>query len=360
MIRSTLLSFAVLISAAAAAGEPVLKTEFIYESAPFPSCHASTIEETPAGLVTAWFGGTDEKDPDVGIWVSRLEGEKWSAPVEVANGVQYLKPDGTAHRHPTWNPVLFQPKQGPLQLYYKCGPNPDAWWGMMTTSTDHGKTWAIPHRLPEGIDGPVKNKPVQLPNGDIFSPCSTEHDGWRVHFERTSDLGKTWWRSGPVNDGKDISAIQPSILFTGGENLIALGRTRQSKIFQVASADMGRTWGEMTLTNLPNPSSGTDAVTLKDGRHLLIYNHCIRGGLTSSGSRSPLNLAISKDGITWQAALVLENEPKREFSYPAIIQTSDGMVHATWTWHRKKIKHAVIDPTKLQPQDMVNGEWPKP
>ncbi len=360
MIRLLSCLSAAIFFSTALAEEAVLVSEFIYETAPFPSCHASTIVETGGGLVTAWFGGTDEKDPDVGIWVSRRGNGKWTPPVEVANGIQYLKPDGSAHRHPTWNPVLFQPREGPLLLFYKCGPAPDKWWGMMTTSTDRGKTWTTPHRLPQGIDGPVKNKPVQLPGGEILCGSSTEHDGWLVHFERTADLGKTWTRTGPLNTGKSISAIQPSILLTGGDSLMALGRTRQNRIFQVRSTDMGRTWSELTLTNLPNPSSGTDAVTLKDGRHLLIYNHTtLPSGRTSGGTRSPLNLAISKDGTTWQAAVVLENEPGKEFSYPAVIQTADGMVHATWTWHRKRIKHTVIDPAKLQGRDMPNGEWPK-
>jgi predicted neuraminidase len=325
----------------------LLKSEFLYETAPFPSCHASTIAEpTGGGLVTAWFGGTAEKNPDVGIWVARLEGGRWTAPVEVANGVQ---PDG--QRHPTWNPVLFQPKTGPLLLFYKVGPTPSTWWGMLRTSSDGGKSWSAASRIPGECVGPIKNKPVQLPNGDILSPSSSEHDGWRVHFERSRDLGKTWDMIGPVNDGKAVSAIQPSILFLGGDNLLALGRTRQGKLFQVGSTDLGKSWGAMTLTALPNPSSGTDAVTLQDGRHLLIYNHTPKG-------RSPLNLALSADAKTWQAALVLESNPG-EYSYPALIQTRDGLVHATYTWKRQKVKHVVIDPAKLEPRAMVNGEWPK-
>lgn len=325
----------------------LLKSEFLYETAPFPSCHASTIAEpTGGGLVTAWFGGTAEKNPDVGIWLARLEGGRWTAPVEVANGVQ---PDG--QRHPTWNPVLFQPKTGPLLLFYKVGPTPSTWWGMLRTSSDGGKSWSAASRIPGECVGPIKNKPVQLPNGDILSPSSSEHDGWRVHFERSRDLGKTWDMIGPVNDGKAVSAIQPSILFLGGDNLLALGRTRQGKLFQVGSTDLGKSWGAMTLTALPNPSSGTDAVTLQDGRHLLIYNHTPKG-------RSPLNLALSADAKTWQAALVLESNPG-EYSYPAIIQTRDGLVHATYTWKRQKVKHVVIDPAKLEPRAMVNGEWPK-
>jgi len=348
-----------LCSLTTRADDALLKSEFIYETAPFPSCHASTIAETPAGLVAAWFGGTGEKHPDVGIWVSRHVDGKWTAPVEAANGVQEVPPGGKPRRFPTWNPVLFQPKKGPLLLFYKCGPDPDSWWGMMTESTDSGKTWAAPRRLPDNMIGPVKNKPVQLPNGDLLCASSSEDHGWRVHFERTRDLGKTWTTTGPLNDGKAIGAIQPGILFTGGDNLLAIGRTRQNKLFQITSPDMGKTWGPMMLGTLPNPNSGIDAVTLKDGRHLIIYNHV--PGLPGlwGGKRSPLNLAVSKDGLTWQAALVLENERGAEFSYPAIIQTSDGLVHMTWTWKRKKVKHAVIDPAKLTLRDMVNGEWPK-
>ncbi len=317
----------------------VLKSEFVYETAPFPSCHASTIAETAKGtLVAAWFGGKYEKHPEVGVWVSRQVEGRWTAPVEVANGVQYEKSDGSVHQHPCWNPVLFQPKSGPLLLFYKVGPSPSTWWGMLMTSDDGGATWSTPRRLPEHIDGPVKNKPVQLPNGDLLCPSSTEADGWRVHFERTSDLGRTWQRTGPVNDGKEFGAIQPSILFLGGEKLLAVGRTKQGKVFQVVSDDLGRTWGPLTATSLPNPNAGTDAVTLKDGRHLIVYNHTPKG-------RSPLNVAVSRDGKDWQPALVLESEPG-EYSYPAIIQTADGLVHITYTWKRQRVRHVVLDPSK--------------
>jgi predicted neuraminidase len=327
-----------------------MKSEFIYERAPFPSCHASTIVEGRHGLVAAWFGGTAEKNSDVGIWVSRHEGGKWTAPAEVANGVQ---PDGT--RHPSWNPVLFQPKTGPLMLFYKIGPDPQTWWGEVRTSDDGGRTWSTARRLPDGILGPIKNKPVQLANGDILCPTSNETpekpSKWTVHFERSSDGGKTWSATKPLNDGVTISAIQPSVLSLGGDQLLALGRTRQGKIFEITSDDAGKTWSEIKLGALPNPNSGTDAVTLRDGRHLLLYNHTPKG-------RSPLNLALSHDGRTWQAALVLESE-KGEYSYPATIQTSDGLVHLTYTWKRQRVKHAVIDPAKLELKPIVKGEWPR-
>jgi predicted neuraminidase len=334
----------------------LVKSEFIYASAPFPSCHASTIVETKSGLIAAWFGGTAERNPDVCIYVARQENGKWTRPVAIAEGVGF-----TTNRLPTWNPVLFQPKSGPLMLFYKVGPSPAEWWGMLTTSEDDGKTWAKPTRLPDGILGPIKNKPVQLANGDILSPSSVEgKDGWRVHFERSTDSGKTWTASAPVNDGKTIGAIQPSILFHGGEKLQSIGRTKNDKVFSIESNDGGKNWGEMALLDLPNPNSGTDAVTLRDGRQLLVYNHNIRTGSNNKG-RSPLNVAISDDGKNWSAALVLEDAPDvpAGFAYPAVIQTSDGLVHITYTWERKRIKHVAVDPTKLTLRPIANGIWPK-
>jgi predicted neuraminidase len=318
------------------AQEPgVVKSEFIFETAPFPSCHASTIVEEPGALVCAWFGGTAERNPDVGIWLSRHAAGKWTPPVEVANGVQT-----PALRYPTWNPVLFQPMVGPLMLFYKVGPSPSEWWGMSMTSPDQGRTWSQPRRLHDGILGPIKNKPVQLSSGDILSPSSTEHDGWRVHFERSGDQGKSWTATPPQNDGREFAAIQPTILIHKDGRLEALGRTRKNGIFVLWSEDQGRTWSKMQSTGLPNPNSGIDATTLQDGRFLLVYNN-------SSTGRSPLNVAISSDGVTWRRVLTLEDTPGKQYAYPAVIQTSDGLVHITYTWKRERIKHVVIDPAKL-------------
>ena len=324
----------------------VIESEFIFESAPFAQCHASTVVETEGALLAAWFGGPHEKHPEVGIWIARREGDAWSRPDEVATGRQ---PDG--RRLPCWNPVLFQPRTGPLLLFYKVGPSPDTWWGMLMRSNDGGRTWSAPERLPDGILGPIKNKPVQLPNGDLLAPSSSEHAGWRVHFERSSDLAKTWRATPPLNDGESIAAIQPSILRHKDGALQAVGRTRQGRIFSIGSRDDGLTWDRMRLTDLPNPSSGTDALTLQDGRHLLVYNHTSKG-------RTPLNVAISEDGIRWHAAAVLENVPG-EYSYPAVIQTRDGRVHITYTWRRTRVRHAVLDVSRCELRPIVEGRWPE-
>ena len=101
-------------------------------------------------------------------------------------------------------------------------------------------------------------------------------------------------------------------------------------------------------------------MTLQDGRQLLVYNHNTRDKTNNKG-RSPLNVAISKDGKEWFAVAVLEDDPNAPngFAYPAMIQTSDGLVHITYTWERKRIKHVVLDPAKFHLRPIQNGQWPK-
>jgi predicted neuraminidase len=249
----------------------------------------------------------------------------------VANGVQ---PGGV--RHPTWNPVLFEMRKGELTLFYKVGPSPREWWGMVRTSKNGGRTWSDGLRLRDGLLGPIKNKPIRLADGTVISPSSTESrdtpSTWRVHFELSRDDGASWQvvRPAPGGAGPAIEAIQPSILTHGDGRFQAIGRTRSGKVFETWSSDRGLTWMPVTLTVLPNP----------------------RG-------RTPLNVALTRDGRTWEAAHVLETEPG-EYSYPAVIQTSDNLVHITYTWKRLRIKHVVIDPAALSSRPMAEGAWPGP
>jgi predicted neuraminidase len=330
----------------------VVKSEFLYDKAPFAEVHASTIAETPQGLICSFFGGPYEKHPDVGIWVTRQQKDgTWTVPVEVANGIQHK-----TLRYACWNPVLFQFPDGPLQLYYKVGPSPSTWWGMLTESNDCGVTWSHPVRLPATIDGPVKNKPILLKDGALLCPSSSENDGWRVHFEITRDKGQTWERIGPVNSKEEFGAIQPTVIQHPNGDLQALSRTQQMVVTTTTSKDGGLTWSPMKRTELPNPNSGFDIVTLSGGGNVLIYNHTQRN-VGEPRARGLLNIALTDDGEHWNAALVLENSPY-EYSYPCIIQTKDGLVHALYTWRREKVKHIVIDPTKLKSEPIVNGIWP--
>jgi alpha-L-rhamnosidase len=321
----------------------IVTDEFIFNKTSFPESHGATIAETPKGLVTAWFGGTKERNPDVCIWVSRRVNNKWTEPVNVANG----KVNDTL-RYACWNPVLFQIPNGDLLLFYKVGPNVGGWKAWVVRSSDNGVTWSKPAAMPDGFLGPVKNKPVMLSNGDIVCPSSKEGNGWTVHFEVSSDKGKTWRMVGPINPDKKIFAIQPSILVHKDGKLQILCRSKSAAVVESWSTDNGKTWSPLAPSALPNNNSGTDAVTLQDGRHLIVYNHVATPKGAPKGARTPLNVAVSKDGKEWKAALVLEDSPVSQYSYPSVIQGADGMIHIVYTWRRQRVKYVKVDPSKLQ------------
>jgi predicted neuraminidase len=315
----------------------ILGAEFIVPSPSFTSSHASTIEETPSGLVAAWFGGSREGAEDVGIWLSRTVGRAWLPPVEVATGTM----PGDPRRYPSWNPVLFRRQSGELLLFYKVGPSPSSWWGMFRSSSDDGRTWGRARRLPPGIIGPVKNKPFELADGTLLCGSSVENGGWRVHLEWTRDPAGAWNRGADLNDPPAVSAIQPSFLRFPGGILQALCRSKQGVLMESwGKAADPSAWTRLAPTRLPNPDSGIDAVTLADGRAVLVYNPLKEG-------RGVLDVAYSLDGREWRPACRLEDEPGKEYSYPAVIQTRDGRLHVTYTWRRTRIKHVVLDPGTL-------------
>jgi predicted neuraminidase len=264
--------------------------------------------------------------------------------VEVASG---LGPGGL--RLPTWNPALFCSPQDAVFLFFRVGPGPASWWGMVMRSGDEGGSWSPARRLPASIFGPTKNKPVCLANGSWLCPSSDEYtpNDWRIHFEISMDQGQTWSRTAMVDKGPlGINAIQPTVLMHRDGRLQALARTRDGFVATTWSSDLGRTWSPLERTSLPNPNAGIDAVTLADERQLLVYNDSTKSSPGSvSGPRYPLDIALSEDGINWRHALTLESSPDATgYAYPAVIQTQDGLVHITYTWHRKMIKYVVVNP----------------
>ena len=383
----------------------IVKDQFLYEHTFFPEAHASTIVELKNGdLVAGYFGGTHERDPDVCIWVNikKKGSDEWSVPILAADGVlsiddpnaKYmglsgLKDDTTPatkgpigtpesynyvtkttrlqnvsdklKRKSCWNPVLFEMPDGELWLFFKIGSSVGDWTGWLTKSKDGGKTWSQKEPLPfdpEGraFLGPIKNKP-ELINGRLLCPSSTEKNGWRFHME-ILDLKTREWKWIPVesteaiktDDNKlhPIDCIQPSILKLKDGRLQVTMRTHNAKIATSFSSDNGDTWTPVTLLDIENNQSGTDAVTLKDGRHALIYNNFETLPLTPKGVRTPCSIALSNDGTNWQHILTLEDSPIDQYSYPAIIQGKDGKLHCVYTWRRQRVAYKQIDLEKVK------------
>jgi predicted neuraminidase len=328
-----------------AGAAPGVHAEFVFDTAPFASAHASTIAETADGLLVAWFGGSREGNDDVAIWCAVRGPGGWSAPRLVVTGES-----AAGRRCPCWNPVLHREPGGSHLLFYKVGPSPRRWWGMVTRSNDGGTSWQAARRLPDGILGPVKNKPVVAADGSVLCPSSREDDGWRVHIERSTDGGQTWTRGPALNDRREFAAIQPTLLARGPRRWHLLCRTRQGAIGECFSDDDGATWSKMRPATLPNPDSGLDGVTLADGRALLVYNH-------AQSLRTPLNVAVAAEDGSWSALSVLEDEPG-EYSYPSAIAGADGRVHITYTWNRRRIAYAALRPDEFPALPIAGGLWP--
>lgn len=325
--------------------------EFIYTAASFPSAHASTLVELKNGdVLAAWFGGAREGANDVAIWASRRTAAgTWSAPVEL------VREPGV----PCWNPVLFKTHDGRLWMYYKFGPNVRSWTGARLVSSDEGKTWSKPEHLPAGLLGPIKDKPLVMPNGNIVSGTSVEsYTSWATWIDRSSDNGKTWQKSGPITVPAQFATnepdngatptehvtgiIQPTVVNLGHGHLRLYARSTRDigRICASDSRDNGVTWTDARPIDLPNPNSGIDAVGLADGRVALIFNNTTKG-------RSPLNVAISSDGEHFTIFSTLEDQPG-EFSYPAIIQGKSGKLLMTYTWNRQRIRYAELTPPPVR------------
>lgn len=357
----------------------IIKDEFLYKTTSFPECHSATIAETTSGdLVATYFGGTKERNPDVCIWVSRLPkgATEWTAPQLAADGVfktgseeaklaglsgidstnviaakgpiidaKIRKNSDGYQRKACWNPVVYQIPNGELQIYFKIGNNVADWTGWIVRSKDGGKTWSKREPLQENYLGPVKNKPI-ISKGRLIAPTSIEKGGWRLYFEYSDDMGKTWKHTDYVAADEGVLAIQPSIMTLSDGRLCAVARTRSEHIGITYSSDNGETWTKLRLIDTPNNNSGLDAVTLRDGRQLLICNNKpipkgIKGG---KGVRTPLSLMLSDDGEHWKHWITLEDSPVSQYSYPSVIQTSDGHIHCIYTWRRQRIKHIELLP----------------
>jgi predicted neuraminidase len=161
--------------------------------------------------------------------------------------------------------------------------------------------------------------------------------------EKSTDHGATWTRHGPITvAGEPFGVIQPALWETASGEVRMLMRSteRIGRLVASSSKDLGLSWAPGVPTLLPNPNAGIDVVRMKDGRLALTYNHLLHG-------RDSLHIAISRDeGNTWSSPILLE-AGEGEYSYPAIIQSGDGLLHITYTWRRARIRHVVIDPLDL-------------
>jgi predicted neuraminidase len=310
------------------------------------SCHASTLIQLPSeDILVAWFAGSEEGASDTAIWGTRCVSGQWQDPFVLADAPQL----------PHWNPVLFRSQAGTVFLFYKVGPDPRSWQTMVRVSTDDGVSWSTPKELVGGNiggRGPSKNKPVQLPDGTILAPGSSEQfllparriQRWEAFVDRSQDGGTTWSRCAiPMNyEGLRGAAqfgaegiIQPTLVYNGGE-AIAFLRSTEGFVYRSRSVDAGIQWSVAQPLPLPHNNSGIDA-TLVEGTVYLVLNPV--SDTSGSPPRTPLCVMASRDGgDTWQLVETLENAPG-EYSYPAVVSRGSSLM-LTYTWQRSNIVYS--------------------
>eukprot|EP00239_Pterosperma_sp_CCMP1384_P001783 CAMPEP_0197848218 /NCGR_PEP_ID=MMETSP1438-20131217/7991_1 /TAXON_ID=1461541 /ORGANISM="Pterosperma sp., Strain CCMP1384" /LENGTH=394 /DNA_ID=CAMNT_0043460361 /DNA_START=122 /DNA_END=1306 /DNA_ORIENTATION=- len=320
-----------------------------YLPPPYKTNHASFIEKLPSGdMVMAWFSGTKEGKNDVSIVVSHLVNNVWSKPFVVS------RRDGYSNQ----NPVLFYDEDtNKLHLFHSSQP--------ASKGETHASVWYLVAADGRGLTPEAWSKPVE-----IFSKAGSFTKNrvlkrldktWILPMYYSSKPNYSWIKT--LNPGEDPSTaswgdvsyeesnllVQPTVirLHPGGSTLISFFRDRNAQhIWWSFSWDDGATWSKCSETSLPNNNAGIHAYALQSGRIAMVYN-------PQTDSRDPLAVSISEDGgITWPFTRILEHDDgKQEFSYPTMTQTSDGMIHVSYTWKRETIKYSRITEAWIMSKD---------
>ncbi len=309
--------------------------EQVFESIPLaPAHHCSTICEAANGdLLCLWYGGSYESADDQAIFLARKrpDDKRWSTP-------QVLLQNAVA---PPGNGVIFRDTTERLWIVWcrmegtrpmRRGGGWDRCRLFARTSTDQGVTWSEDRPMfDEELWCVPRNPPIVLADKTLLLPVEgLQGKVEGSHFLRLPSDTSTWQRAGFTDGGS-----QPAVVQRCDNSILALLRHARH-ITQVESSDGGLTWNRAVDTPLENPDSGITMTRLTNGHLVLVYND-------SQTSRTPLSITRSIDeGRTWEKPLRLESNPG-EYSYPSIIQSTDGRLHLTYTYRRYAIKHVELN-----------------
>ncbi|SEE75322.1 sialidase family protein [Ruania alba] len=318
--------------------------------------HAATLVETSAGdLLCAWFNGPQEGDRETNVVLSRLPAgtAQWEQPRLMA-----ADPDRSEQ-----NPVLFRAPEGRIWLLHTSNTphhRTDA-HVLARVSDDDGATWSEPETLFTGPGFFLRNPPLFLPDGTWLLPAyQVDSDGEYSVVALSADDGRSWEvREVPGSRHR----VQMSIAPRSDGSLLGLFRSRAAdRVYASESTDLGRTWTAPVRTTLPNNNSAVHQIALADGRLAAVYNDATmerdQFRFVPSGDswrkkavRTPLTLALSDDGgRTWPAHRNLQvadleyKDAPAGYSYPTMIQTSDGALQIAYSYLRKTIKHVRLQP----------------
>lgn len=167
---------------------------------------------------------------------------------------------------------------------------------------------------------------LELPTGRLLLPLYS--DGYSFGLVAISDdQGVTWTASEPI---VGYGCIQPSLVRKKDGTLVAYLRDNgppPKRAHVSYSKDDGVSWTGAVDTEILNPGSSLEAVGLRSGNWIMVYNDLTSG-------RYSLVAALSDDeGATWKWRRHLDGDPTRkstnQYHYPSVIQTKDGNIHVT-------------------------------
>ncbi len=345
---------------AASSLDPVYSSDFL-PSTGATSVHCATAAELANGdLMAAWYGGSDEAAHDVQIFTSTLDHKtrQWSTPAVLESRASVER---SLHLHvkSIGNPVLIADSHG-VSLFYAAilfG----GWSGatICMKSSPDGVHWSLSHRVYTSpflnIGMNVRGRPWRYSDGSIALPIYHELPRKWPAIARIDSSGR-------VIDEARISSsqalIQPWIVPTGPHTVVAFMRWSSSMagcVTVTRSDDAGVHWSAIARTRLVHRDSAVCGTRLGDGSLLAVYNNSI-------WDRRDLSMARSADGgVHWSKPHPLERDStpgnlvRREYSYPYVLQTRDGLYHLLYTWQRTRIRHVVFnDSWVLQDEKLGN------
>jgi predicted neuraminidase len=320
--------------------------------------HSPSIAEFPNGeLFAVWFRGSGErKADDVQVMGARkkMGAAKWSAPFVVADYVGFPDTNCVLFLDRDWRLWLFwmtfvatevettvinyrvsrdyeglagSPKWERQELLLlPIDPAPFSAKVRAFYGTDSRYTADAADKYKARMGWMVRTLPVQLPSGRIV--LGLYSDLFDFSLAALSDDGGATWRSSEPIVGH--GGVQPAFFHARDGRLIAYMRDNgpaPKRILRAESRDGGETWTPASDTGIPNPGSSVAALTLPDGRWLLIFNDTEKG-------RHSLAVSISTDeGRTWRWTrhLARGEEGTTSFHYPFAILSRDGTVQVVYT-----------------------------
>jgi len=344
---------------------PVYESDFISAPDSFPSLHGATLTEIPSLelILGCWYAGSREMGTDVQIYCSRSQPnmKEWSSPI-VAVAAQEKHTGDYLKSKSIGNPVVYHDPETKLTYLFFGTVTVGGWRGVRTfyrISKDFGQTWSASIMVDGSFSEDsvilgrvgkfVRIKPILISKDELLLPMYSEWDEKRS-FSCLFKKGNGIFKEDRCQVMPGKNSLQPSLVLFQ-QDLRAYTRSKNGFI-QTSHWDRNTLkWSPLENLSVPNPDSSIDSVSTFDESKLLLVGNALSSG------RHSMDLLVSADGKSFKKIFSFDqsDDPMAEFSYPAIVKSSDGFYHLAYTHMRRGIKHIRFNDAWLQ-STIANGK----